>query len=150
MQGKVSEIRISYTEKKATHMIDSFTSSNKVAEFIFKNWNKNTIALHETFQIILLSNSNKAKGIYELSSGGITATIVDIRILFAVVLKSLSVAIILVHNHPSGKLTPSEADKRLTEKIKNAADFLDVKILDHLIITPNGEYYSFADNDLII
>jgi DNA repair protein RadC len=75
--------------------------------------------------------------------------LVDIRILFAIVLKSLSVGIILCHNHPSGKLIPSEADKSITKKIQKAAAFLDVQVLDHLILTPNGEFYSFADNGLL-
>jgi DNA repair protein RadC len=96
-----------------------------------------------------LNNSNKTKGVYQLSSGGITGTVVDIRILFAIILKSLSVAIIIAHNHPSGKLMPSEADKQLTEKIKKAAAFFDIKVLDHLIITPDGSFYSFSDNGLL-
>ena len=140
MQDKVNEIKISYTEKNTTYMIDSFTNSFEVAQLLFEDWDSDTIGLHESFKIVLLNNSNKVKGIYQISQGGITSTLVDLRILFAVVLKSLSVAIILVHNHPSGKLIPSETDKRLTIKIKKAADFLDIKVLDHLIIAPNGEY----------
>ena len=89
------------------------------------------------------------KGIYEVSKGGITGTLVDLRILFAVVLKSLSTAIILLHNHPSGTLKPSEADRQLTQKIIKAGELLDVKVLDHLIITPNKEYYSFADQGIL-
>jgi DNA repair protein RadC len=149
MKDKVNEIKISYKEKKTISIADSFTNSNDVAKFIFKNWNKNTIGLQESFKVILLNNSNKVKGIYQLSNGGLTATIVDLRILFAVILKSLSVGIILVHNHPSGKLIPSEMDKRLTNKIINAADFLDIKVLDHLILAPDGSYFSFTDNGLI-
>lgn len=99
--------------------------------------------------MLLLNNSNKVKGVYELSKGGITGTLVDMRILFATVLKSLSVGIILVHNHPSGKLQASEADIRLTKRIQKAAKLLDITVLDHLIITPNGNYFSFADNHII-
>ena len=99
--------------------------------------------------MMLLSNANRVKGIYEISSGGITGTLVDIRILFAVLLKSLTTAVILSHNHPSGTLRPSEADKRLTTKIQAAGELLDIKILDHLILTPDGEYFSFADNGLL-
>ena len=96
-----------------------------------------------------MNNSNKVKGICQLSIGGISGTLVDLRILFAIVLKSLSVGVILAHNHPSGKLIPSEADKQLTEKIKKAAELLDVKVLDHLILTPNGDYYSFSDEGIL-
>ena len=146
MKDKVNEIQISYKENQVTSKSSPIKSSEDSAELLFEHWNKNTIELQESFKVILLNNSNKVKGIYELSTGGITATIVDLRILFAVILKSLTVGIILSHNHPSNKLKPSDADKRLTEKIKKAAQFFDIMVLDHLIITPDGNYYSFADN----
>lgn len=146
MNHKVNEIQISYREKIGTLKSSSIKSSSQAAELIYKNWDKNTIGLHETFKILLLNNSNKVKGIYTLSTGSITGTLVDIRILFAIVLKTLSVGVLLTHNHPSYKLEPSEADKRLTDKIKQAAQLLDIAVLDHIIITPNGKYYSFADN----
>ncbi|WP_299159274.1 JAB domain-containing protein [uncultured Tenacibaculum sp.] len=149
MKNKVNEIKVSYKEKANACASIAISSSLDAGKLLFENWNKKTIELHETFKVLLLNNSNKVKGIYEVSSGGITGTLVDLRILFAVVLKSLSVGVILVHNHPSGKLIPSEADKSLTRKIKKASAFFDVKVLDHLIITPNGEYYSFADNGIL-
>ena len=74
---------------------------------------------------------------------------VDIRLLFGVALKSLSVALILAHNHPSGNLKPSQADRNITRKIKSAAEVLDLKILDHLILNPDGQYYSFADEGIL-
>jgi DNA repair protein RadC len=146
MKSKVNEIQISYKEKVSTLKSPTIKCSKNSAELLFKHWNKNTIGLQESFKVLLLNNSNKVKGVYELSNGGITGTLVDLRILFAVILKSLSVGIIISHNHPSNKLKPSEADKRLTEKIKKAAQFFDIMVLDHLIITPDGNYYSFADN----
>ncbi len=149
MRNKVNEIKISYTEKNTTSIINSITNSFEVAQLLFEDWDSDIIGLQESFKVVLLNNSNKVKGIYQVSQGGITGTIVDLRILFAVVLKTVTIGIILCHNHPSGKLIPSEADKRLTIKIKNAADFLDIKVLDHLIIAPNGEYYSFADNGVL-
>ncbi len=112
MKGKVNEIRISYIDQKTKESNYKITSSQSVSNLVFEHWDEETIALQETFKIILLNNANKVKGIYELSSGGITGTLVDIRILFAVVLKSLSTAIILIHNHPSGNLKPSYPDKR--------------------------------------
>ena len=146
MKSKVNEIQISYREKIATLKSEPIKSSEHAAKLLYDTWDKNTIGLHETFKILLLNNSNKVKGIYPLSTGGITGTLVDVRILFAIVLKTLSVGILLAHCHPSGQLEPSEADKRLTEKIKQAAQLFDIRVLDHLIITPNGDYYSFADN----
>jgi len=149
MKDKVNEIKISYKEKIKTTISDAIKSSDDAAKLLFDDWDTDTIGLHESFKVVLLNNSNKVKGIYQISQGGITGTLVDLRILFAVILKSLSVGIILCHNHPSGKLLPSETDKQLTTKIKNAAGFLDVKVLDHLIITPIGTYYSFSDNGLL-
>tara|TARA_R110002033_G_scaffold152014_1_gene188584 strand:+ start:11687 stop:12136 length:450 start_codon:yes stop_codon:yes gene_type:complete len=149
MKDKVNEIRISYKEKISLSKSLAIKSSADAGKLLFETWDKNTIALQESFKVLLLNNSNKIKGIYQLSSGGITGTLVDIRILFAVIIKTLSVGVILAHNHPSGKLMPSEADKQLTEKIKKAAQLFDVKVLDHIIVVPNGEYYSFSDNGLL-
>lgn len=149
MKTQVNEIKISYKERITSPFWRKIKSSKDAAEMLIESWDKDTIALHESFKVVLLNNSNKVKGIYQLSKGGITGTLVDVRILFAVVLKSLSVAIILTHNHPSGKLKPSEADKQITQKIKNAADLFDIKVLDHILIVPNGGFYSFADNGLM-
>jgi len=149
MKGKVNEIKISYKENISIPKIDTIKSSDDAAKLLFDNWDSDTIGLYESFKVMLLNNSNMVKGITQISQGGITGTLVDLRILFAVILKSLSVGIILCHNHPSGRLTPSKADKELTEKIKKAADLLDIKVLDHLIITPSSHYYSFADNGLL-
>lgn len=147
MKHKLNEIKLSYKEK--TKPLVTIKSSKDVSKLLYEHWDKDTIGLYETFKVVLLNNSNKVKGICQLSSGGISGTMVDLRVLFATVLKSLSVAIIVVHNHPSGKLNPSESDKRLTEKIKKAAELLDVKLLDHLILVPSGEYYSFADECIL-
>lgn len=149
MSSKVNEIKISYKEGLKSSMWQKIRNSQDAAELIFEDWDKDTIALQETFKVVLLNNSNKVKGVYLLSQGGITGTLVDVRILFAVILKSLSVSIILTHNHPSGKLQPSENDKNLTDKIKKASGMFDIKLLDHLILAPDGDYYSFADNGIL-
>ena len=149
MSYKVNEIQISYKEKIRTIQSKPIKSSEDVAQVLFNNWDVKTIGLHESFKVLLLNNSNKVKGIYQLSTGGITGTIVDLRILFALALKTLSVAIILAHNHPSSKLQPSESDKQLTDKIVKAAKLLDIKVLDHVILTPDKQYFSFDDNGLL-
>jgi len=146
MEQTVNEIQISYREKLGTLTSLSLTNSKEVAQLLFDNWNSDTIGLHETFMVVLLNRSNKVKGIYPLSQGGITGTIVDMRILFAIVLKTLSVGIILAHNHPSGQLKASEADRQLTQKIQQGARLFDVTVLDHIIMAPDGLYYSFADH----
>lgn len=103
---------------------------------------------HEEFWCLLLNNSNKVIYKFQLSKGGLTQTVVDIRLLFKTALEHFATAIILVHNHPSGQLTPSNADKEITQKIKQAANTLDIKLLDHIIITQT-QYFSFADDDLL-
>lgn len=103
---------------------------------------------HEEFWVLLLNNSNKVIYKLQLSKGGLTQTIVDIRMLFKTALEHLATALILVHNHPSGQLVASGADKDITQKIKHAGNSLDIKLLDHLIITQTG-YFSFVDEDIL-
>ena len=144
--SRVSEIQVSYINKVKVKESQRIKSSSDIATLLFETWNKNTIELHESFKVILLNNSNTVKGIFEMSSGGITGTLVDLRILFAVALKTLATCIIVCHNHPSGNLRPSHSDIILTNKIKKASELLDIKLLDHIIITPSQEYFSFADD----
>lgn len=103
---------------------------------------------HEEFWILYLNNSNKVLKKSQLSKGGITGTLVDVRIMMKQTLELGAVGLILAHNHPSGTLKPSNADKEITQKIKRASESLDIKVLDHLIITQK-DYFSFADNQLL-
>ena len=103
---------------------------------------------HEEFWVLYLNNSNKVIGKEQLSKGGITATMVDVRLLFKKAVILASVGIIVCHNHPSGKLSPSKSDELLTQKIKEAGQTLDIKLLDHIIITQK-DYFSFADNQML-
>ncbi|HMC00315.1 MAG TPA: DNA repair protein RadC [Flavobacteriaceae bacterium] len=103
---------------------------------------------HEEFWIIYLNNSNKVIQKNQLSKGGITGTLVDVRLVLKNALQVGATGIILVHNHPSGTLKPSEADKQLTQKLKTASESLDIKVLDHLIVTEKA-YFSFADENLL-
>lgn len=102
---------------------------------------------HEEFWIIYLNNSNKVISKSQLSKGGITGTLVDVRIVFKTALEMGATALILCHNHPSGTLIPSEADKQITKKLKLAGDSLEIKVLDHLIVTESS-YFSFADEGI--
>lgn len=103
---------------------------------------------HEEFWIIYLNNSNKVIQKNQLSKGGITGTLVDVRLVMKMAIEVGAVGLILAHNHPSGSLKPSEADKQITQKLKQAADSLDIKVIDHLIITEKT-YFSFADESLL-
>tara|TARA_R110000868_G_scaffold65177_2_gene195338 strand:- start:879 stop:1571 length:693 start_codon:yes stop_codon:yes gene_type:complete len=102
---------------------------------------------HEEFWIVYLNNSNKILSKAQLSKGGITGTLVDVRIVFKSALELGATGLILCHNHPSGTLVPSEADKQITKKLKSAGDSLEIKVLDHLIITETN-YFSFVDEGI--
>jgi DNA repair protein RadC len=102
---------------------------------------------HEEFWIIYLNNSNKVISKSQLSKGGITGTLVDVRLVFKTALELGATGLILCHNHPSGALIPSDADKQITRKLKLAGDSLEIKVLDHLIVTESS-YYSFVDEGI--
>ena len=103
---------------------------------------------HEVFAVLYLNNANKIKHFEIVSKGGLTSTIADPRIIFKIALENNASSLVLCHNHPSGKLEPSQSDIALTEKIKSAAAHLDMRVLDHVIVSTNG-YYSFADEGRI-
>lgn len=143
---EISEISVSYSNmnNEREKIKDSQTSFN----VFFNSWNKSTIELQEEFKVLLLNRNNEVLGIYPLSKGGVSGTFVDIKLVFSVALKCNASSIIVSHNHPSGNLKPSEADKNLTEKLRVAGNYLDIKLLDHIIVTKN-DYYSFADNGIL-
>lgn len=125
--------------------ITKIESSNNVFELLQPTLGE---LKHEEFWIVFLNNSNKVLHHAQLSKGGITGTVVDVRLVMKQALELGAVALILAHNHPSGTLKPSSADKQITQKLKTAAEVLDIKILDHLIITQK-EYFSFADEGVL-
>ena len=102
---------------------------------------------HEEFWVLYLNNSNKVLSKSQQGKGGITGTMVDVRLVFKTALELGATAVILCHNHPSGTLTPSDADKQITRKLKAAGQNLDIQVLDHIIVTENG-YFSFNDNGI--
>ncbi|MEE4215874.1 MAG: DNA repair protein RadC [Bacteroidales bacterium] len=100
---------------------------------------------HEEFWLLYLNRSNKILSRHKLSQGGVSGTITDVRLIIKKALELLASSMIICHNHPSGNLDPSEADNRITQKIKEAAACFDINLLDHVIVTDNG-YYSYADS----
>ncbi|MBK8884795.1 MAG: DNA repair protein RadC [Bacteroidales bacterium] len=104
--------------------------------------------LHEEFWILFLNRSNRVINRMKLSQGGISGTVTDVRLAMKKAIEYLASGIIVCHNHPSGNLNPSESDSKITQKIKEAGNLLDIQLLDHLIIS-DKDYYSFADNGLI-
>jgi DNA repair protein RadC len=103
---------------------------------------------HEEFWILYLNRSNKVIDRLKLSQGGISGTVTDVRMAMKRAIECLASGIIVCHNHPSGNLNPSESDSRITQKIKEAGNLMDIQLLDHLIIS-DKDYYSFADNGLL-
>lgn len=143
---KISEISVSYSLSNNSKL--KINNSNQSYKILRDSWNDSTIELQEEFKILMLNRCNQILGIYPLSKGGVSATIVDPKLVFSVALKCNASSIILAHNHPSGNLYPSMADKNITQKLKKAGEFLDIKVLDHLIITKDG-YLSFVDDGLM-
>jgi DNA repair protein RadC len=146
--AQVAEIELVYKTKVKAADRPVIKSSNEAFRLISALWNENTIELQEEFKVLFLNRSNRVLGVYHTSSGGITGTVADPRLILTAALKANSISIMLFHNHPSGSLKPSMQDTELTIKIKEAARFLDIKLLDHLIVTKD-EYYSFADEGLL-
>jgi len=103
---------------------------------------------HEEFWILFLNRSNRVINRMKISQGGVSGTVTDVRIIMKKAIESLASGIIVCHNHPSGNLNPSESDTKITQKIKDAGNLMDIQLLDHLIISEK-DYYSFADNGLL-
>ena len=140
---QLAEIEVSYKPNKGS--LVNLNNSEHIYKVVLGNWDKGTLELQEEMKVVLLNRSNQLLGIYTLSKGGISGTMVDVKLLLSVALKCVASHIAVVHNHPSGNLTPSKADVDITTKIKRAAEQVDILLLDHLIITKDG-YYSFADH----
>jgi DNA repair protein RadC len=147
LSNDVAEIQLSYRPNKKTSPTVISSSAAAYAELL-KWFPQDTIALKEEFIALYLNRANQVLGVYRVSSGGITSTIADPRLIIAVALKTAAVGIIIAHNHPSGNVRPSEADKNLTKNLKEIASILDITLVDHLIISETC-YYSFAENGLL-
>jgi len=140
---KVAEIQLTY--RPTCRLGPVISSSHEAYEELLRWFPKETISLQERFVALYLNRANRVLGAYLASSGGITGTVADPRLIMTVALKTAAVGIILSHNHPSGNLKASAADIDLTKKIKEAGQLLDIQVVDHIILSSNG-YYSFADD----
>lgn len=146
--ARVAEVELVYKTKVKPSERPKILSSKDSYNLLLQCWDMDKIELQEQFKVMLLNRSNKVLGIYEVSSGGITGTVADPKLIFMAALKASACGIIISHNHPSGNLKPSRPDEELTKKIKEAGMLLDIKVLDHVIVTSEG-YYSFADEGLL-
>jgi len=145
---QVSEITLHYQSKIKASLRPKINHSKDAYQIFHLHWDKTKLELQEEFKIMLLNRANKVLGIANISSGGIAGTVADPKLIFAAALKAGCSSIIIAHNHPSGNLTPSEADIKLTCKLREAGKFLDLPVLDHLIITAEA-FYSFADEGVL-
>ncbi|MGC6413324.1 MAG: JAB domain-containing protein [Bacteroidia bacterium] len=144
----INEVELHYRQPQCKESV--FIRSSKDAYNVLRNvFDNNQIGIREEFVALYLDRSNKVIGSYTGFKGGITGVVVDPRIVFSIALKCLAVSIVIAHNHPSGNLTPSHEDREVTTKIKEGGRFLDIHLLDHLILNPEGEYFSFSDDGLI-
>ncbi len=144
----VSEVELRYKSKVKASERPVIRCSKDIVNVLKNYYDENTIELQEQFNVLYLNRACRVLGIYRLSIGGITATVADPRLILAMALKLTACNMILSHCHPSGNLHPSKADIAITEKIKAAAAFFDMNVLDHIILTSEG-YFSFADEGLL-
>ena len=142
----LSEIHVSYKPGLISSKI--INDSNAAFDILATLFPQDTICLQEQFVVLYLNRANRVIGSYQLSKGGITGTIADVRLILSVALKTLASGLILAHNHPSGNLKPSEADIQFTQKVKDAAKLMDIEVLDHMILSSNG-YFSFTDDGIM-
>lgn len=145
---KVAEVELVYKSKVKAAERPLVQSSTDAANVLRILWEEGKMELVEQFKVLFLNRANKVIGIYNVSSGGVTGTVADPKLIFTAALRVNAVIIILCHNHPSGSLKPSRADEEFTQKIKQAGSFLDIKVLDHIILSSES-YFSFADEGLL-
>ena len=146
--AQVAEVQLSYKSKVSAKDRPMVRNSQDTYEILMQIWDQDTLELAESFKVLFLNRANRVMGVYSLSHGGMTGTVADPKLVFIAALKAAACNIILAHNHPSGNLTPSSADISLTEKMVQAGKFLDINVLDHLIVTTDG-YLSFADDGMM-
>ena len=145
---QVAEVKLKYISKSQTPNHPRVHNSSDAEKIFRLNWGDD-IELLEEFNVLLLNRANYVKGLLRLSRGGLTGTIADPRVLFATALKSLSVGIIAAHNHPSGSIKPSSQDIELTKRLKEIGRLHEITLIDHLILSPHSDFYSFADEGML-
>ena len=144
---ELAEVKVSYKSKQKNKV--KILNSKDAFNILYSLYDKDLIEYQEQFFLLLLNRANKVLGWIKLSTGGTSGTIVDPKIVFALALQTNACSIILAHNHPSSNIQPSQCDIDLTKKINNSGRLLEIKLLDHLIISPDEKFYSFADEGIL-
>jgi len=140
---KLFELKKIQTQLPAVKITTPEEAAAFIRQFYFDD-----IEIFESFFILLLNQANKTIGYSKISQGGISGTVVDIRIIAKYAIESLATSVILAHNHPSGNLNPSSADIKITEKIESGLKILDIKVYDHIILSADSFYSFKTNNDL--
>ena len=143
----ISEIQLKYKPRPISNAIKG--SKDIYELLISKVYDSDTIGYKETFKVLLLNNANKVIGYTTIAEGGLTSTVVDLRVILQTALVANATSIIATHNHPSGVKRPSIQDDMLTNRIKEACKAVELKLLDHIIVTPEDGYYSYCDEGKI-
>ncbi len=144
---KVPEVELKFNSKTAIEVDTKISSSSDVAKFVRTLYKEGEIGLQEKFNVLFLNRRNKVIGYYKHSIGGHSAAIVDNKIILSAAIKSLASSVILSHNHPGGAVEPSREDEKITRELKSQLSEFKINVLDHIIITPDRSYYSFADEN---
>ena len=143
---KVNEVSLHYKLKHDTTDYPIIKNSKTAADIFYESWDKDTIGLEEQLKVLYLNRRNQVIGLYTVCIGGVTGTVVCNKKILACGLKIVASGMIIAHNHPSGNKQLSEQDKTITKSLKECGKIMDIKLLDHIIILPNGNFVSFADN----
>lgn len=143
----IREIKLISEKSAPTYQTSLIQNSDDANRFI-RQFFESDVTLYESVFILLLDNSNRTIGFAKISQGGVTCSVIDNKIIAKYAIDSLASAIILAHNHPSGNLNPSDNDRVVTDKLFQALELIDVKLIEHLIITEDS-YWSFADHGLL-
>lgn len=147
----ICEIEISYKNPVKSSQLPKISCSRDADKIMHEFIHDGNLQTNhrEYFFVMLLNRANRVLGISTVSMGGMSGTVADPKIIFQTALKASAASVILCHNHPSGNLSPSESDIRLTQKIKKAGSFLDLPVLDHIIVTDSEGFFSFADEGML-
>ena len=145
---QVCEIELVYNNVVKSSQRPKISCAEDARDVLMQNWNMKRIDFVEEFKIVLLNQGSRVLGITTISTGGLTSTTADVRLIFAAALKGSATGIILAHNHPSGQLKASQADKIITSQMVEAGKILNIEVVDHLIVTSEG-FLSFSKEGLL-
>jgi len=142
----LAEVSLQYKQSIPFDQMQKISTSRDAELILRRSWDKDLINVKEQFKVLYLNRANRLIAIEEHSTGGLTGTTADVKLIISTALQCLASSIILAHNHPSGNLKFSKLDRRITESIKQAAKLFEIVVLDHLILTTDG-YCSMVDDD---